>query len=181
MSRLSKKPIPVPEGVIVREEGHTFLLKGPRGEERVISLPFVLVAKEGERLHLTRKGDSKQARANIGTMTSLLKNAIEGVMKGFSKTLEIQGVGYRAAMEGKTLILSLGFVNPIRFEPPEGVVLTVEKNTITVSGNSKGEVTQTAANIRALKKPEPYKGKGIYYRGEIVRRKVGKKAQAVKT
>ena len=156
-------------------------MKGPKGEERVLPLPFIEVREEQGGLLVRSRGEGKQARANLGTMCALLKNAIEGVTSGFSKVLEIEGVGFRAALEGETVVLSLGFVNPVRFDPPQGVKLTVEKNTITVSGTNRALVGQVAAVIRAFRKPEPYKGKGIRYQGEVIRRKVGKKAGVVKT
>ena len=124
-------------------------------------------------------GDFKQARANCGTMWSLIRNAVQGVASGFSRSLEIEGVGYRAVLEGKELVLYLGYTQPVRLAPPVGVVIEVEKNTIKISGVDKELVNRTAAKIRAFRKPEPYKGKGIRYQGEVVRRKAGKKAAAV--
>lgn len=180
MSRLSKKPILLPTGVTLREEQRELVFKGPRGEEAVPRMSFVSIEKGEGSLRLYSDEQTKQARANVGTMTALIKNAILGVMQGFEVVLEVEGVGFRPSLEGKTLVLALGFVNPVRFDPPEGVVIVVEKNTIKLSGNNKQLVTQAAARIRAFKKPEPYKGKGIRYKGEVIRRKVGKKAAAAK-
>ncbi len=178
MSRLAKKPILIPEGVSVKADGRVLAVSGQKGANKVPILPFINVAVEGNSIIVTAKETMKQARANCGTMWSLIKNAVQGVAEGFSKNLEIEGVGFRAALEGKTLVLSIGFVNPARIEPPEGVVVAVEKNVIKVSGIDKELVGRVASEIRALKKPEPYKGKGIRYQGEIVRRKAGKKATA---
>jgi len=166
----------IPEGVSVSVEGLHINIKGPKGTERLPILPYTEVSvSEGGVMVKTEK-TMKQARANWGTMWSLIRNAIQGVAHGFSKILELEGVGYRATLDGKTLVLNLGFVNPVKMIPPEGVAIVVEKNTITVSGTSKELVGRIAAEIRAEKKPEPYKGKGIHYRGEVIRRKAGKKA-----
>ena len=176
MSRLSKKPIAIPEGVSLLLDGETLKVKGPKGELSLRVLPFLDVKIEESSVSVSSGKSMKQAVINKGTMWSLICNAIEGVSKGFSKTLEINGVGFRAMMEGEALVLHLGFVNPIRFVPPPGVTVTVEKNIIRISGIDKESVGQAAAEIRANKKPEPYKGKGIKYSGEIIRRKAGKKA-----
>jgi large subunit ribosomal protein L6 len=160
----------------VTAAGASVGIKGPKGEMAVALLPHVAVKVEADGVRVTGEGTTKQAIANTGTMWSLLKNAIQGTGEGFAKVLEIEGVGYKAALEGKTLVLSLGFSQPVRFDPPEGVAIAVDKNVITVSGMNKEQVGQAAAEIRAFRKPEPYKGKGIHYRGEFIRRKVGKKA-----
>ena len=175
MSRLARKPITVAAGVTVSQGNGALLVKGPKGEIRVPILPYIEVAGDSS-LMVSAKEENTQARANQGTMWSLIKNAMEGVMGGFVKILEIEGVGYRATLESDTLILALGYVNPVRFPIPEGIKIVVEKNTLTISGIDKELVGRVAAEIRALKKPEPYKGKGIHYRGEVIRRKVGKKA-----
>lgn len=178
MSRLAKKPIKILEGVTLKEEGHTLVFKGAKGEKSVKVLSSVKAeVKDGE-IQVSIIGNTKQARANTGTTASLIKNAMQGVSAGFEKVLEIEGVGYRATMEGKTIVLALGFVNPIKLPAPEGITIVVEKNTIKVSGVDKEVVGQTAAKIRSFKKPEPYKGKGIHYQGEVIVRKVGKKAGA---
>ncbi|MEK7546824.1 MAG: 50S ribosomal protein L6 [Patescibacteria group bacterium] len=175
MSRLAKKPVILPEGVTVREESGILFLKGPKGELKVSILPFLKIKTDGGLAEISQTNNVRQARANAGTMWSLVKNASQGVSAGFSKILEIEGIGYRANTEGKNLMLSLGYVKPVKFEVPEGISITVEKNVITVSGMDKQLVGETAAKIRQLKKPEPYKGKGIRYKNEVIRRKAGKK------
>ncbi len=177
MSRLARKPIVIDGATIIQKDG-ALSFKGPKGERQIKVLPYTQVTISGQSLNVTTEKSLRQARANVGTMWALVRNALEGVTKGFFKVLEIEGVGYRAAIEDKTLVLSLGFVNPIRFESPSGITLTVEKNQITVSGIDKELVGQVAAEIRAFKKPEPYKGKGIRYQNEVIRRKAGKKAVA---
>jgi len=176
MSRLNKKTIAIPSNVTLTQADGVLSFKGPQGERKLNVLPYIEVALEAQTVRVSSPHNHKQARINQGTMWSLIRNAIEGVANGFKKVLEINGVGYRAALEGKTLVLSLGFVNPIRFTPPEDITLSVEKNIIRISGIDKESVGQTAAEIRGFKRPEPYKGKGIRYEGEVVRRKAGKKA-----
>ena len=176
MSRLAKNPIQFSEGVSVHKDGDFLIFKGQKGERRLRVLAGVAVKMEKDSLTIKREGGIKQAKANTGTMVALTKNAILGVSQGFQKTLEIEGIGYRASLEGKTLVLLLGYVKPVRFEPPEGAAIAVDKNTIKISGVDKELVGQVAAQIRAFKKPEPYKGKGIHYKGEVIRRKAGKKA-----
>ncbi|MEK7193725.1 MAG: 50S ribosomal protein L6 [Patescibacteria group bacterium] len=176
MSRLIKKSIIIPQSVTVSSDERILTAVGSKGEKKVPILPYLKVVIEGGQITVTSSENHKQARSNQGTMWALIRNAIQGVAEGFVKILEIHGVGYRAAIEGKTLVLNLGFVNPIRYDSPQGVTVVVEKNLIIVSGVDKEAVGQTAAEIRAFKKPEPYKGKGIRYKGEVVRRKAGKKA-----
>jgi large subunit ribosomal protein L6 len=184
MSRLAKKTIPVPNGITVLVTKNTVEVKGPKGNHVLPILPGAVVGVSQDESTKAMQvavtpaaGDEGAAhKANIGTMWSLTRNAIEGSANGFTKTLEIQGVGFKAAMEGSTLVLSLGFVNPVRFAAPTGVAVSVEKNLVKISGYDKHQVGQTASRIRQLKKPEPYKGKGIRYQGEIVRIKAGKKA-----
>jgi large subunit ribosomal protein L6 len=178
MSRLAKKPVPIPAGVAVTITPDEVSFKGPKGTESVAIMQLVEVAQTPEGLMVTRRSSSKQAKANLGTMWSLLKSGAVGVSTGFQKDLEIQGVGFRAMMEGKTIVLNLGFVNPVKYLPIAGVDVAVEKNIIKVTGTNKGSVGQVAAKIRGFKKPEPYKGKGIRYVGEVVRMKAGKKASA---
>ncbi|MBI2037186.1 MAG: 50S ribosomal protein L6 [Candidatus Liptonbacteria bacterium] len=176
MSKVGKKPIAVSDGVTVAIESDFVSVAGKLGTLRVPLLPRIRVEQKDGELSVTATGSDKQALANWGTMRAHLKNAVTGVSEGFSKVLDIEGVGYRAALEGNTISLSLGYSHPVKFEVPEGVTAAVEKNTtIRFSGVSKELVGQTAAKVRALKKPEPYKGKGIRYRGEVVRRKAGKK------
>ncbi|MDP3947919.1 MAG: 50S ribosomal protein L6 [bacterium] len=182
MSKVGKKPVAVPEGVTVTVLGASDSASGfvsVEGKLGILLVPLLshtlVEPKEGE-LYVTATGSESQARANWGTMRAHLKNAVVGVTEGFEKVLEIEGVGYRASMEGKDISLALGYAHPVIFKIPEGVAAAVIKNTtITLHGISKELVGQTAATIRALKKPEPYKGKGIRYRGEVVRRKAGKK------
>ncbi|HEX4104312.1 MAG TPA: 50S ribosomal protein L6 [Candidatus Paceibacterota bacterium] len=167
MSRLIKKPINIPAGVTVAQNGAVLDVKGPKGELHVKLAPGVTVKIEGADLNVS-----------AGTEWSLSRNAIEGVTTGFLKVLEIEGVGYRAMVEGKELVLHLGYAQPVRVSVLPGITVAVEKSTIKVSGIDKDLVGRMAAEIRALKKPEPYKGKGIHYQGEVIRRKVGKKAGA---
>ncbi len=162
--------------VTITREGSDVIVRGLKGEERLQVLPFVSIILSPESVSVKKEENHTQGRANTGTMWSLIRNAIEGVTTGFSKVLEIEGVGYRATIEGSTLVVSLGYVHPVRFPIPPGIQITVEKNVITISGIRKDLVGHVASKIRELKKPEPYKGKGIRYRGEVVRRKVGKKA-----
>ena len=179
MSRLIKKSLAMPESVTVVVHEDFTTVKGAKGELSV-KVPFgVAVAVEGKEVWV--KADEKatgvqNVPALLGTTWSLLQNAIEGVSNGFTKVLELEGVGYRVALEGKELVLHLGYALPVRMPILEGVTVAVEKNVIKVSGIDKDLVGRAAAGIRALKKPEPYKGKGIHYQGEVIRRKVGKKA-----
>lgn len=179
MSRLAKKPIQIPEGVNVKKNDGELEVGGAKGDIKVKILPFlkVEVGKENS-VTIDFSSGVKQAKINAGTMAALVRNAIAGVAHSFLKVLEMEGVGYRANMEGKTLVLSLGFVNPVKYNPPEGVNVSVEKNVIKVEGIDKALVGRAAAEIRAFKKPEPYKGKGIHYQGEVIKRKAGKKAVA---
>ncbi|MBU6500792.1 MAG: 50S ribosomal protein L6 [Patescibacteria group bacterium] len=170
MSRLAKKPINIKEGVTITKDGPILIFKGLKGEHKFTVMPGVEITIENGSISI--KGD----KVAEGTVWSLVKNAIDGVAGDFSKILEMEGVGYRAAMEGGDLVLFLGYAEPVHVKLPSGVAVKVDKNTITVSGVDKELVGRVAANIRALKKPEPYKGKGIHYRGEVIRRKVGKKA-----
>lgn len=178
MSRLAKKPIILPDNVTLKEEGSVLVFKGPKGELKVSTLPFIKVKTEENSAEISATSNIRQARANSGTMWSLVKNAADGVSSGFSKVLQIEGIGYRAALEGKNLMISLGYVKPVKFEIPDGISVTIEKNLVTISGIDKQLVGEVAAEIRKLKKPEPYKGKGIRYQNEVVRRKTGKKVAA---
>jgi len=175
MSRLAKKPIKFPEGVSVKEDAGVLFFKGPKGELEVPVLPFIKIKMEDGSAEISTLNNVRQARANIGTMWSLFKNAADGVSAGFVKVLQIEGIGYKAVLEGKSLMLSLGYVKPVKFEIPEGILIIVEKNIVTISGLDKQLVGETAAKIRSLKKPEPYKGKGIRYKDEVIIRKAGKK------
>lgn len=178
MSRIGKKPVVIPEGTEVNISGSTLTVKSSKGELKFEPHPAIgIEVKDRELVIFLRKGGRK-APALWGLTRSLAANMIEGVSSGYEKKLEFEGVGYRASMEGNALVMQLGFSHPVRFQPPEGVKIFVEKNTIIVSGIDKELVGNTAARIRALKPPEPYKGKGIRYKGEIIRRKAGKKAIA---
>jgi large subunit ribosomal protein L6 len=175
MSRIGKMPISLPAGVTVLIDGQKVAVKGPKGElHLVISEPIKVVLEDNEVL-VSRPDDEAKSKSLHGLSRTLIANNVHGVSIGFSKTLEIVGTGYRAAAKGATVELALGFSHPVVVTPPEGVVLTVEGNTkIVVSGVDKQAVGEMAANIRKLRKPEPYKGKGVRYEGERVRRKAGK-------
>ncbi len=175
MSRIGKRPIPVPDKVTVTIEGQTVTVKGPKGELSRTLPPEVEILLEGETVLVNRRNESRPARQRHGLCRTLIANMVEGVSQGFIKKLEIQGVGYRAAVQGKILNLAMGYSHPVNIDPPEGISFLVEGTTnVTVSGIDKEVVGNTAARIRAVRPPEPYKGKGIRYAGEIVRRKVGK-------
>ena len=175
MSRIGKKPIPVPSGVTVSVDGSTIKVKGPKGElTRVIRSEIAVEQKDGE-LTLTRPNDSKENRAYHGLTRALINNMVEGVTGGFRKTLEIIGVGYRAEKKGETLVLTVGYSHQVMYPPPAGITLTAQTPTVVViEGIDKQKVGQVAAELRAVRPPEPYKGKGIRYQGEQVRRKAGK-------
>ncbi len=181
MSRLAKKSIVIPSGVEVRVDGASVAIIGPKGKLSLRLLSGVSLEMEGQEVWVRRAGEDREHRTNQGTMWSILRNAIEGVTQGFSKTLEIEGVGYRASMDGGKLTLNLGYANPVPFPLPAGIEVKSDKNTLTISGIDKELVGRITAEIRALKKPEPYKGKGIHYRGEVIRRKAGKKAGVTAT
>lgn len=181
MSKIGKKPITIPEGVTVTEAKGVLTVKGKSGEIALRVLPHTQVAMEGNSARITATGAHKQARANWGTMAALLKNAIEGVHKGFSKKLSIEGIGFRVQLDGKKLVLYVGYTHSVPYTLPDGITATVEKNIITISGIDKQLVGEAAAQIRKIKKPEPYKGKGIRYIDEVVRRKAGKKVAGTTT
>lgn len=175
MSRVGKKPIQIPEGVEVKIEGQKVIVRGPKGQlEKEIRPEIRIELKEGK-ISLSSKIQTKKTKAFWGLSRSLISNMIEGVTGGYEKKLEIEGLGYRASLEGEDLVLLVGFSHPIEIKPPKGIKISVEKNIITVSGIDKELVGQVAAKIRKVKVAEPYKGKGIKYLGEKIRRKVGKK------
>lgn len=175
MSRIGKLPIEIPQGVEVTIDGQTVTAKGPLGTEAVEVREEIIVKKEDNKVILTRRDEERKTRALHGLSRTLVANAINGVKTGFEKKLELQGVGYRAAMQGTTLNLQLGYSHPINVEPPAGITITVEANTsITVKGSNKQKVGDVAAAIRSKRPPEVYKGKGVRYEGEYVRRKAGK-------
>lgn len=177
MSRLGKLPIVLPAGVSCQLKSNLAMVKGAKGEVKVLINEAVAVKIEDNSLIVAPKDENgKNASAMWGLVWSLLKNAVIGVSEGFSKKLEINGVGYRAALAGKKLNLNLGFSHPVEFNLPEGISAVVEANTITILGIDKQLVGEVAAQIRKIRKPEPYKGKGIKYSDEIVRRKAGKAA-----
>lgn len=175
MSRIGKLPIEIPQGVEIKIEDHQVTVKGPNGTEVVAVRPEINVKVEGNHVIVTRVDDSRAARSLHGLTRTLIANAVHGVKHTFEKKLEIQGVGYRANMEGSNLNLSLGFSHPVVVVPPAGITISVEANTkITVKGSNKQTVGDVAAFIRAKRPPEVYKGKGVRYEGEYVRRKAGK-------
>ncbi len=174
MSRIGKLPIDVPAGVTITVDSAVITVKGAKGELTVPHLSDVTVTLEGTQAIVTRKDDERIAKAQHGLQRALLQNAVDGVTKGFEKKLEVNGVGFRVGGGGNAVEMSLGFSHPVKYTAPEGILLTVDKMTITVSGIDKQAVGQVAAEIRALKKPEPYKGKGIKYADEVILRKAGK-------
>lgn len=174
MSRIGKLPVQIPSGVTITVDGDVIKVTGPKGSLEEVKLPHVDVAIEGETLLVNRKSDEKIARAQHGLMRALINNMVVGVTQGFEKKLEVNGVGFKVALQGNKLVLNLGFSHPIEFTAPEGVTLAVDKMNISISGINKQQVGQVAADIRAFKKPEPYKGKGIKYSDEYVLRKAGK-------
>ena len=186
MSRIGKKSIPIPVGVTVTVSGNLVSVKGPLGElKKEIHYDFVVEVKAiagggagGLEVVVKPKVILPRLMALWGLERSLLANMVEGTAKGFSKKLEFEGIGYRASMEGDTLIMLLGFSHPVRLKAPAEIKISVEKSVITVAGIDKEKVGQVAARIRAQKPPEPYNGKGIRYQGEFIRRKAGKKAVA---
>ena len=179
MSRIGKMPIELPKGVEVKAESGSITVKGPKGT-LLRDIPSVItVAVEGSIIAVTRKNDENQSRALHGLYRMLILNMVTGVSKGFEKKLELSGVGYRASKQGNKLVLQLGYSHPVTFDPPQGIEFKVEgQDKVVVSGADKEMVGRIAGEIRASKEVEPYKGKGIKYFGEIVRRKAGKAAKA---
>jgi large subunit ribosomal protein L6 len=176
MSRIGKKAIVIPSGVTAKLEGQTIAVKGAKGELKFTAPDEVAVSIEGSAVHVKPHGEDKRSRAMWGTTRAQVQNLVGGVTKGFEKKLEINGVGYKAAVAGKNLQLSLGYSHDIMFPIPAGVTITTTKPTeITVAGIDKRQVGQVAAEIRAFRGPEPYKGKGVKYIGEFIFRKEGKK------
>lgn len=174
MSRIGKQPIPIPSGVTITVDPDFVTVAGSKGTLKQFTMPGVTVTVEGTEAVVTRASDEPVNRGKHGLMRSLVNNMVIGVSQGFSKKLEINGVGYRVALQGADLKLNLGFSHDVIYKMPAGVTATLEQNVITVSGIDKQQVGQVAAEIRALKKPEPYKGKGIKYVGERILRKSGK-------
>ncbi|MBE9003633.1 50S ribosomal protein L6 [Fortiea sp. LEGE XX443] len=181
MSRIGRRPITVPAKVQVTIDGTKVVVKGPKGELSRDLPVNVAVSQEGETLQVVRKDDSRTSRQLHGLSRTLVANMVEGVSQGFQRRLEIQGVGYRAQVQGRNLVLNMGFSHQVQIEPPDGIQFAVENNTnVIVSGYDKEIVGNTAAKIRAVRPPEPYKGKGIRYAGEVVRRKAGKTGKSGK-
>jgi large subunit ribosomal protein L6 len=175
MSRIGNRPVPVPKGVTVEIDGQTVRVKGPRGNLEQSFRPDVSIEQQDGQIIVARPVDTKTVRALQGLTRTLINNMVVGVTEGYTRQLEISGVGYRAAKEGNTLVLALGFSHPVRVEPPSGITFNVETPTrVSVSGIDKQMVGEQAAQIRKLKPPEPYKGKGIIFQGERIRRKAGK-------
>jgi large subunit ribosomal protein L6 len=176
MSRVGKKPVSVPAGVTAKLDGQVVSMKGPKGELKFTVPELVDVKVEGNLISVANKNDTKMSRALWGMSRAQIANLAKGVTQGFEKKLEINGVGYRAAMQGKTLKLSLGYSHDVDYAVPDGITVTTPKPTeITVVGTDKQRVGQVAAEIRAYRGPEPYKGKGVKYEGEFIFRKEGKK------
>lgn len=179
MSRIGKMPVAIPDGVDVSLDGNTVSVEGPRGKLSLDVHPNLGVEVEEGEVRLTRPSDEARHKALHGLMRSLVSNMMEGVTEGYSRTLEIVGVGYRADRKGKGLTLNVGFSHPVQYTPPEAIELEVpNQTTVVVKGPDKQKVGQTAAEIRGFRPPEPYKGKGIRYQGEHIRRKAGKTAGA---
>ena len=175
MSRIGKKPIPILTGIQVQIEGDSVLVKGPKGELKKSFSPEINIEiKEGQ-IFVSPKKETKNSKALWGLTRAIIFNMTHGVEVGYEKKLQLEGIGYRGAMEGEDLVLQVGFSNPIKVKKEPGIKFLIEKNIITISGIDKQLVGQIAAKIRKIKPPEPYKGKGIRYLGEEVRRKAGKK------
>lgn len=176
MSRIGKKPVTLPKGVQATIDGSTVKIKGPKGELSRTFTPEIGIALENGQIVVTRPSDARQIRALHGTTRAILNNMVVGVSDGFTKTLQVEGVGYRAEMKGKQLVMALGYSHPVPVDPPPGIAFAVDEKTriITISGIDRERVGQVAAEIRAWRPPEPYKGKGLRYVGEVVRRKAGK-------
>jgi large subunit ribosomal protein L6 len=176
MSRIGKKPLSLPQGVTASVDGRTVTAKGPKGELKFVVNDEVLIKMEEGQISVSPKDESKDARSKWGMSRTQIENILDGVSKGFERRLEITGVGYRAALQGKNLQLALGFSHDVVYQTPEGITIQVPKPTeIVVSGIDKQQVGQVAAEIREYRPPEPYKGKGVRYAGERIVRKEGKK------
>lgn len=180
MSRIGKLPVTLPKGVTVDIKGQAVKVKGPKGELSREFSPEISIEMEEGKVVFKRPSEERQMRALHGTTRALLNNMVRGVSEGFTKTLQIEGVGYRAEIKGKQLVMALGYSHPVLVDPPTGISFGVDEKTktITISGIDKEVVGQVAAEIRRWRPPEPYKGKGLRYLGEIVRRKAGKAGKA---
>jgi large subunit ribosomal protein L6 len=176
MSRIGKKPVPVPSGVTANVEGQTVKMKGPKGALQIVLHDDVSVKMESGAIKVDRRSETKRARSQWGTARTMVANLVTGVTKGFERKLEITGVGYRAAVQGKNLQIALGYSHDVVYPIPEGIAIAAPKPTeITITGIDKQKVGQVAAEIRGFRPPEPYKGKGVKYAGEYIFRKEGKK------
>jgi len=182
VSRVGRMPVVIPSGVQIELNGTTVSVKGPKGELKRTFSPLVGIAKENGQIIITRNSDLPAERALHGTTRAVIANMIHGVSTGFERVLEIDGVGYRAEMNGKNLVLNMGYSHPVEMEPPSGISFDVEQKTrqVFVRGFDKELVGQTAANVRNVRPPEPYHGKGLHYLGERIRRKAGKAGKAAK-
>lgn len=178
MSRIGKKEIPLPKGVEVREDAGAVVVKGPKGSMVTPLVPGITMAVENNVVKFERKNEEGKTRAFHGLMRALVANNVKGVSEGFKRELDIVGVGYRAEVKGKEVVFQLGYSHPVRFAIPEGIEITVDPKTnhVTITGIDRQKVGQTAAEIRSLRAPDPYKGKGIKYSDEVIRRKAGKAA-----
>lgn len=175
MSRIGNKVITLPAGVEISQKGNEVTVKGPKGELTTKFSPLIIINVDGNEVTLTRPDDTKESKTMHGTMRANLNNMVIGVSEGFQKSLELIGVGYRAQLQGKKLVLNVGYSHPVEIEAPAGIEFEVPSNTnVIVKGIDKQVVGEVAANIRGVRPPEPYKGKGIRYTGEYVRRKEGK-------
>jgi large subunit ribosomal protein L6 len=178
MSRIGNKPIELPKGVEVKQVGEAVTVKGPKGTLSTLLVPGIGVKVENNVVSFTRGDEEKKSRAFHGLVRALVANNVRGVSEGFKRELDIVGVGYRAEVKGKEVVFQLGYSHPVRFAVPEGIEITVDAKTghIVITGIDKQKVGQTAAEIRSLREPDPYKGKGIKYSDEVIRRKAGKAA-----
>jgi len=178
MSRIGKKPIDLPKGVEVKQDGNAVTVKGPKGSLSTTLIPGISVKVENNVLQFARANEEQKSRAFHGLVRALVANNVRGVSEGFKRELDIVGVGYRAEVKGKEVVFQLGYSHPVRFPIPQGIDVTVDAKSghIGVSGIDKQKVGQTAAEIRSLREPDPYKGKGIKYSDEVIRRKAGKAA-----
>ena len=176
MSRIGKLPIEIPKGVTVNVSGQSVTVKGPKGQLALMAHPSVNVATEGNEVVCTRREETQEGRAAHGLVRASVANMVNGVSTGFQRKLEINGVGYRAEVSGKKLVLQLGYSHPVEYQLPDGITAVVEKNVLTLSGIDKQLLGATAAKVRSFRPPEPYKGKGIKYAEETILRKVGKAA-----
>lgn len=182
MSRVGRLPVMIPAGVSVELEGLSVKIKGPKGTLERTFAPGVSISKEENQVKVVRASDEPALKALHGTTRALIQNMVTGVSAGFTKVLEIDGVGYRASMDGKKLVLNLGFSHPVIVEPPTGISFDVDEKTrqIKVNGSDNEQIGQVSADIRKIRPPEPYKGKGVHYLGEKIRRKAGKSGKGGK-